>query len=660
MATVSSGTLASTGVGSGLDVATIVSKLMAVEQQPLTALNTKETGIQAKISAYGTINSSLSSLQSAMSALTVPSNFNAVKASIGDTTVIAGTASSSAQPGNFSIEVTALAQAQKLTSTGFAATTDTVGSGSITFQFGTYTAGAFTSNAIKPAQTVTIAAGSSSLSGVRDAINSANIGVTASIVNDGSTNRLVLTSTDTGSANALKITVSDDDAANIDAAGLSRLAYDASTGGTANMTQSVAARNSQMVVDGMTISKPTNTVSDAVPSVTLNLLKTNVGTPTTLIVTKDQSAASTAVANFVKSWNSTSSALRALGAYNTTTKTGAVLQGDSTLLSIQSRLRNLINKPLSPPVAGLSTLNDIGVSFQTDGTLTVNQTKLNAVLTDGSKDISTLFATVGKPTDSLISFSSATAAVPPGTYAVAVTKLATTGTMSGNTAAGLTISPGVNDTLDLTVDGLAASITISAGTYTATALAAELQSRINGASALSAKGSAVTVSKAAGVLTLTSNRYGSASNVSVSDGATATSLFGSASGTTGADVEGSIDGTSVVGSGQSLTAANITLKVAGGSLGSRGTVTYGQGYASQIGALLTGLIGSGGPLDTRVSGLNISVKDIGKRRDTLNLHLVDVEKRYRAQFTALDSAIASMNSTSSYLTQQLTALANLK
>lgn len=660
MAITSSGTLASTGVGSGLDVNGLVSKLMAIEQQPVATLNNKEAGIQAKISAYGTINSSLSSLQSAMSALTVPSNFVAVKASIGDTSVISGSANSNAQAGSYSIEVTALAQSQKLMSGAFAASTDSVGSGTLTFQFGTYSGGSFTASAAKAAQTVTIPAGSSSLGGVRDAINAAGVGVSASIVNDGSTNRLVITSSDSGIASALKISVTDDDGNNTNAAGLSRLAYDASSGGTTNLSESVAAKNAQMTVDGISISKPTNTVTDAVPGVTLNLLKTNLNTPTTLTVTKDQSAATTAVNNFIKAWNSANGALKSLGAYNAATKTGAVLQGDSTLLSIQSRLRNLINKPLSPPAGGLSTLNDIGVAFQLDGTLTVNSTKLNAVLADPTKDISTLFATVGKPSDSLVSFSSATSTTPSGSYAVAVTKLATNGALAGSSAAALTVTTGTNDQLYFTVDGLAANVKLSAGTYTPTALAAELQSRINGASGLAANGSAVTVTQSGGVLTITSNRYGTASTVGLTLDAAGAALFGAPASTSGVDVEGSIGGVSATGSGQALTASGITAKILGGSLGGRGSITYGQGYASQVGTLLTGLIGTGGPLDTRVSGLNQTVKDIGKRRSTLNLHLVDVEKRYRAQFSALDSTISSMNATSTYLTQQLASLASLK
>lgn len=162
------------------------------------------------------------------------------------------------------------------------------------------------------------------------------------------------------------------------------------------------------------------------------------------------------------------------------------------------------------------------------------------------------------------------------------------------------------------------------------------------------------------MLTITSNRYGTASTVGLTLDAAGAALFGAPASTSGVDVEGSIGGVSATGSGQALTASGITAKILGGSLGGRGSITYGQGYASQVGTLLTGLIGTGGPLDTRVSGLNQTVKDIGKRRSTLNLHLVDVEKRYRAQFSALDSTISSMNATSTYLTQQLASLASLK
>ncbi len=648
--------LSASGLGSGLDVNSLVTQLMAVERQPVTALNTREASYQAKLSAYGTLQSVLASFQGTMNSLNTTGAYKAAKAGIADTTVAQVSANGTAQAGSYSIEVQALAQAQKLKSTTFTNTTDSVGTGTLTIQFGTYSGGSFTANAAKAAQTISLASGSNSLAGVRDAINAANIGVSASILNDGSTNRLVITSGEAGAANALKISVADDDNDNTDAAGLSRLAYDASTGGTTNLTQSVPAQNSLMVIDGISVSKATNTVFDAIQGVTLTLAKTNIGTPTTLTVSKDNSAAVTAAANFVNAWNSANTTLSGLGAYNATTKQGAVLQGDATLLSIRSRLRSLVNTPLVPAAGGVVTLSDAGIGFQTDGTLRLDLAKLQKVLDDPAKDIAALFAAVGKTSDSLMSFSFATSVVPPGNYDLAVSRLATHGFAAADTAAGLTITGGSNDVLDLGVDGKAVSITIGAGNYTAGTLAAELQSRINGNSTLSAAGSAVTVSQSGGVLTITSNRYGSASTVAVTGGSALGGLFGTAASTAGLDVAGTIGGITATGVGQLMSANNINLTVAGGATGNRGTLTFGRGFANQISSMIDGIVGSGSLIAGRIEGINTTIKDIGSRRAALNLRLAETEKRYRDQFTALDSMMARMNSTSTYLTQQLASL----
>ena len=140
--------------------------------------------------------------------------------------------SSTASIGNYSIEVKQLAAAHKLASKAFTNTTDTVGTGTLTIQFGTVNVGVFTANSAKATQSVAIGSANSSLSGVRDAVNAAKIGVTASILNDGTGNKLVFTSSDTGAANSLKITVIDtSDASNTDNAGLSQLAYDPAVAG---------------------------------------------------------------------------------------------------------------------------------------------------------------------------------------------------------------------------------------------------------------------------------------------------------------------------------------------------------------------------------------------------------------------------------------------
>ena len=653
-------TISSPGIGSSLDVNSIITQLMALEGRSVTALDTKEASYQAKLTAYGSLKGALSSFQLAVQALATPAKFTANKASIADATVVSASAGSSAAAGSYGIEVTALAQAQKLkTSSTFTAGSSTLGSGTLTIRFGTYSAGTFTPNADKDTKTIAVAAGQNSLSGVRDAINAANVGVSASIVNDGSGNRLVISSKDTGTANALKITVADDDSNNTDNAGLSQLAYDASTGGTANLSQTQAAQNAAAIVDGITVSKASNSFSDVIEGVTLTLLKTNAGAPTTLTVARDTGSIKSAVESFVKAYNDASKVLKDLSAYDAATKKGAILQGDSTVRSIQSQLRAVLNGALTTAGGGLTALSDIGVTFQKDGTLALNSTRLQQAMDDPAKDIATLFAAVGKPTDSLVAFAGSSAATKGGNFAVNVTQLATQGKAVGAVTLGgsTTITAGLDDTLSVSIDGTSATVTLAAGSYTAAQMAAEVQSKINGASALSTAGIAVAVTESAGVLTLTSNRYGSTSTATASGGSAQAALFGTTTDTAGLNVAGTIGGFGATGTGQTLTgsgdSAGLQLTINGGTTGNRGTVKFAQGYAYQLNTLVGDMLDSDGILAGRTDGIGRSIKDIGNQRSVLQLRLLNIEQRYRAQFTALDTLISSMNKTSSFLTQQL-------
>ena len=649
--------LSSPGIGSGLDINGLVSQLMALEQRPLSLLNTKEAKLQAQLSAYGSLKGALSSFQSAVAALATPARFTAVKASVADGTIFSASAAATASASSYSVEVQTLAQAQKLKSGTFAATSTSVGSGTLTIQFGTYSGGSFTLNPEKSAKTISIASGQASLAGVRDAINAADAGVSASIVNDGSGYRLVVASKDAGLANALKISVADNDANDTDNAGLSQLVYDDTTGGTKNLTETVEAMNATLVIDGIAISKPTNTISDAIEGVTLNLLK--AGT-TSLAVAQDTAGTKAAVESFVKAYNDLNKTLTDLSKYDAANKQASILTGDATVRSVQSQLRGLFNTALSSAGGGLTTLADIGVTFQTDGTLKLDASKLTAALSDSAKDVSTLFAAVGKPTDSLVSFVSSTADTKNGSYAVNVTQLATQGKAVGGAAAALTIVADSNDTLNITVDGVSASLILAAGTYTAAGLAAELQSKINGASALSSADIGVSVSESAGVLTVTSSRYGSASTVSISGGTAAADLFGTAAETAGVDVAGSIGGVAATGSGQALTgagdASGLKVSITGGATGDRGTIGFAHGYADLLDKLVGRMLENDGLVDGRVDGINASIKELGSRREALASRLEMIEKRYRAQFTALDAMIASMTQTSTYLQQQLANL----
>lgn len=661
--------ISSAGVGSGLDVSGIVSKLMAVEQQPITNLNKKEATFQAKISAYGSLKSALSGFQGALLGLTNASSFKSITATPADSSIVTASASSIAVAGSYALDITQIAQAQKLVATGQTSTTASIGNGTVTVDFGTisggtfnavtgkYTGASFTSNG-NGAKTLTIDASNNSLSGIRDAINAANLGVSATIINDGGTSpyRLSLSSGSMGGSNSMKISVAGDVALG------NLLGQDPV--GVQNMSEVATAQNASFKVNGVTVSKTSNTVTDVIPGVTLNLLKPTTST-TSVTVAQDSGSIQTSVSSFVKAYNDLNTTLKNLSGYDAAAKKGGVLQGDSTILQLQAKVRSILTTSVSNTSGALTNLSQIGVSFQRDGSLALDSAKLSSAISSNFSDIASLFAETGRATDSLVSYTSSTSNSKVGTYGVDITALATQGSLTGSAAPiSTTITAGVNDALDVSVNGTATSIILAAGTYTAATLAAELQSKVNGSTPISSAGLAVTVTQSGGAFTLTSSTYGSSSAIAVTGGNGLTNLLGTPTQSFGVDIAGTIDGQFATGSGQSLTgsgnAEGLKILVSGGALGARGSVSFSQGYAYILNSFATSLLATDGALNTRTSGITNSITSIGKQRDALTARLVGIEARYRTQFTNLDTMLSSMSQTSTYLTQQLNALQSLK
>lgn len=385
-------TISSPGVGSNLDVKSIVSQLMQVEQQPLQLLDTKEASYQAKLSAFGSLKSGLSTLQTAASKLNLSSTFLGNKASVADASVLSANVTGTAVAGDYNIEVQSLAKAQKLVSTGYATADTAVGQGTLTISLGSYSdAGSppvsFTQKSGTTPVSITIDSSNNTLAGIRDAINNAGAGVSASIINDGTSYRLALTSTSTGTANSVKITATESGGA-----GLAQLAYDGSAGGVSNMTQNVAAKDAVIKVDGVTVTKSSNTITDAIQGVTLNLAKeTGTGVTTKLTLTRDTDSIASAIQDFVTAYNGVNKQIADATAYDSSTGKGSVLLGDSTARTVQTQLRSALSNIVSGAQSGLSTLSSIGVSFQNDGSLSIDTTKLNNVLADPSNDVKKLF-----------------------------------------------------------------------------------------------------------------------------------------------------------------------------------------------------------------------------------------------------------------------------
>lgn len=462
--------ISSPGIGSGLDINGILSKLMAVESQPLAVLQTKEASYQAQLSAYGSLKGALSSLQTSTLTLKNSSTFTSMLASSSNSSSVSASATTAAAAGNYSVTVGKLANYHSLRSNAdytSKANTFTTGTLSISVSGGT-------------AANITIDSTNNTLAGIMGAINASSAAVTASVINDGGFERLVITSDTLGSDGLISISVAD-----ATTGGTFPLSGLDNTGGvdqpsdnppTHNFTEVQPAQDAELTINGLSITRSSNTISDAIEGVTLSL--TSLGTATVSVV-KNTSSVQSAVNAFVKAYNDVITQIKSATAYDAENKRASVLTGDSTTRNVQSRLTALVQSNVSGISGGISNLSSIGISVQKDGKLAVDSSKLSAALADSNKDVASLFAQ---------------------------------------------------------------------------------------------------------------------------------------------------------------------------------TTSSNEGIAVRFNNMLESIVGTSGLIASRTEGINTSIKSLQSRADAFNLRLVNIERRYRAQFTALDTLVASMNQTSTYLTQQLANL----
>jgi flagellar hook-associated protein 2 len=388
--------VSSLGIGSGLDLNALLAGIKAGEQAPLAALQKQQTSYTTKLTAYGQLSGALSGLQSAAAALAKPELFQGVKVSSTAGDVLTASALSTASSGTYALDVTQLSQSQSLAAKGVV-NNATFGAGTVTIDFGTisgglldastgkYTGAAFAPGATQSATPLTIDAGST-LTDIAKKINDAtDMGVTASIVNDGSAspNRLVLTSKLTGEATSMKITVTGD-------AALKTLLANNPAGLPAEqLQQSAIAQNTKLTVNGIAITSATNSVVGAIKDVTMSVSKIGA---TTVTVQQDTASVQAAITNFVTAYNSLQSVASRLTAFDPASKSGAVLLGDSTLRNIQTGIRSALSTAQTPDGSGLTMLSQIGISLQKDGTLAVDSTKLTAALGSKMSGVAHLFS----------------------------------------------------------------------------------------------------------------------------------------------------------------------------------------------------------------------------------------------------------------------------
>ncbi len=684
--------ITSTGLGSGLNINDIVTAIVGAEKDPALSKMTAAAGeATAMISAYGLLNSELSSFKSSYKDLGYASSFAAATATSSDNSILDATLGYGAETGQWEFEVKQRAQAHTLVSAeanAFTEVTDEVGEGIIKLTFGSYSAdgSTFTADPDKTFETINISntidpitgKSNNSLEGLRDEINDKdnNYSVSASIINDGSNYRLILTSKETGEQSAVELTATDLAGDPIPAGtGLDRFTFSAAS---KNMSQTVDAQDAEIVMNGITITSATNEVDSVIEGVTLNLKGAEVGKTVTLKIDSDTSKVEEQIQAFVENYNNTITKMNELTTFNGVGAAGnGVLNGDSTIRNIQSMMRGVLNTQVDHIDGTIHSFADLGMLTQRDGTLELNATKFAEALKNDMSGVADFFTATGAATDSQISFDSNDSATKPGTYAVEVTQLATQGALAATLGPGLVMDD-TNNSFQIRVDGYeSSSIDLNIGTYsTIEELALDLQSKINSDTNFVDNGISVKIINDAGKLSISSNKYGSSSTVAFtnSDANFIANLgFTGSTSITGLNVEGKIDGIAASGSGQYLLSETgdsdgIKLLIEGGALGSRGNVTYAEGMTKLMNDILDGIIdknvsesngdieSSQGIVDGKIDSLYKKITNLEEQEKALIYRTDKLETRLYKEFNAMDMAVSNLNNTMSYLQSALDAL----
>lgn len=366
-------TITSLGAGSGLDLESLVSKLMSVEQTPLIALQKKESSVNTKISAFGTLKSKLSALQTAAQALkanigqTALQKFASYSTAVADTSIASATAGAGAVAGSYSLNVTKLAISDQFVSNTVTTTSDPIGTAgdTLTFNFATPDAEGNSRTKI-----ITLDSSNNSLTGLRNSINGANMGVTATII--------------TGSAGAQLVLSGEQGLDN-------RITLGGSLAGL--LAQTATADSAVFTVNGIAASSNTNSASQVIEGVTVNLSK--IGSTTLTVAAEYSTNLSTALNDFIKAYNDANSTMSTMGAYNATTKVAGALQGNSVLRDARQETRNLIFGTTVGGTSAYQRLSDIGVSVGTDGSLSLDKAKLDKALAGDKASVAALVNKIG-------------------------------------------------------------------------------------------------------------------------------------------------------------------------------------------------------------------------------------------------------------------------
>lgn len=377
--TATQGVLSSLGIGSGMDLSSLVSALVSADTSAQqNQITTATQAASTQLSAIGQLQAALSGVQAALSGLTDGSAFTSYTATAaganGGNATFSATAGVGATPGTHTLVVNQLATAQSISSGAFSSSSAIVGTGTLVVGLGGKTVG------------ITIDSSNNTLQGIASAINSAsgNPGVTASVVNAADGAHLILTSNATGASNTISVSSSGGDG------GLSVLNY-ASGGSSNGMTQQTAAQDASVVLDGFTVTSASNSISNALQGVTINLSSASPGTTQTLSLGIDTQGITSDLQSLVTAYNSYISLKSSLSSYDSSSGTAGPLLGNATLMNISNQLGSILSSAVGSSSASIQSLGDIGLDLNPDGTLSLDTTTLNNALAVNPSQVAALF-----------------------------------------------------------------------------------------------------------------------------------------------------------------------------------------------------------------------------------------------------------------------------
>jgi len=658
------------GAGSGINTRSIIDQLVEIEKAPKQAsIDSKRETLETKISDFGLTRSALATLQDAVALMADGTAFEAKSATFTDSEALIPQALDNEAPvGDYTFEVQDIARAQSLsTNAAFSDLSDAVGKGTLTFKFGEWDTQnppeVFTQDTEQESFTVIIDDSNNSLIGLRDAINAAERGVQASIINDGTDYRLVITAP-SGASNELEITVAEDGASptNTDANDLSRFAFGAGiAGANQQMIQNQSGNDAALVVNGLDVTRSTNEIDDIIDGFTFSLTKADPGTVMNVSITEDKAGAEETVRTFVEAYNLFLETMEPITGFNEEEEADGSLKRDATARGILNQIRATIISAIPGLDEGFTTLGSIGIRTELDGTMSIDEETFTSAFEDNFDLVKDLFSPQTDSTSDKIIVNSFGAQTVPGSYAVVITQDPEKGSLVGAAAAGTLLTDlttaGANDyDFTITVDGTASgTISVTPGNYTNDQLAALLQSQINGDETLKAAGADVDVIWNTDHFEVTSRAYGTKSTVSVTAVGASAGDLGLDSGTTtqGKDVAGTFDGVTGFGVGNVLLPAlntdpsGLSLIVEPGATSAN--IDFSGGFGRELDQLIDQFLQSSGTIENRETTLNGDLEELDDDQEQLDRRIAAFQARLESQFLAMESILNGLNTSGTFL-----------